>query len=58
MRQTLLFGGLESIAHNANRKNADLKFFEFGIAITSMRTRRIRKKYWLPIRKTITWVCG
>ena len=30
MRQTLLFGGLESMAHNANRKNADLKFFEFG----------------------------
>lgn len=30
LRQTLLFGGLESIAHNANRKNADLKFFEFG----------------------------
>ena len=30
MRQTLLFGGLESIARNANRKNADLKFFEFG----------------------------
>ena len=30
MRQTLLFGGLESIQHNANRKNADLKFFEFG----------------------------
>ena len=30
MRATLLFGGLESICHNANRKNADLKFFEFG----------------------------
>lgn len=30
MRQTLLFGGLESIARNANRKNADLKFYEFG----------------------------
>ncbi len=30
MRQTLLFGGLESIAHNANRKNADLRFFECG----------------------------
>lgn len=30
MRQSLLFGGLESISHNANRKNADLKFFEFG----------------------------
>ncbi len=30
MRQTLLFGGLESIARNANRKNSDLKFYEFG----------------------------
>ncbi|MFA4046164.1 phenylalanine--tRNA ligase subunit beta [Prevotella sp. PCHR] len=30
MRQSLLFGGLESIAHNANRKNPDLRFFEFG----------------------------
>ena len=30
MRQTLLFGGLESIDHNAKRKNAELKFFEFG----------------------------
>ena len=30
LRQTLLFGGLESIARNTNRKNADLKFFEFG----------------------------
>jgi phenylalanyl-tRNA synthetase beta chain len=30
MRQTLLFGGLESIGYNINRKNEDLKFFEFG----------------------------
>lgn len=30
MRQTLLFGGLESIAHNINRKAPDLKFYEFG----------------------------
>ena len=30
MRQTLLFGGLESIAHNANRKNGNCRFFEFG----------------------------
>jgi len=30
MRQTLLFGGLESIRRNANRKNANLQFFEFG----------------------------
>lgn len=30
MRETLLFGGLESIAYNANRKNPDLNLFEFG----------------------------
>ena len=30
MRGTLLFGGLESIAHNANRKHPDCQFFEFG----------------------------
>ncbi|HPJ79652.1 MAG TPA: phenylalanine--tRNA ligase subunit beta [Prolixibacteraceae bacterium] len=30
MRQTLLFGGLEAIARNANRKNIDLRLFEFG----------------------------
>ncbi|MDL2211077.1 phenylalanine--tRNA ligase subunit beta [Bacteroides sp. OttesenSCG-928-M17] len=30
MRQTLLFGGLESIAYNANRRNPDIRFFEFG----------------------------
>lgn len=30
MRQTLLFGGLESLAHNINRKMADLRMFEFG----------------------------
>ena len=30
MRQTLLFGGLESIMRNANRKMANLKFFEMG----------------------------
>ena len=30
MRQTLLFGGLESIEHNVNRKNGNCRFFEFG----------------------------
>jgi len=30
MRQTLLFGGLQSIAYNRNRRNQDLKFYEFG----------------------------
>ena len=30
MRHNLLFGGLESLAYNINRKQADLKLFEFG----------------------------
>lgn len=30
MRQTLLFGGLESLARNINRKRENLKFFEVG----------------------------
>ena len=30
MRQTLLFGGLEAIIYNANRKNHDVKLYEFG----------------------------
>ncbi|MDE7152835.1 MAG: phenylalanine--tRNA ligase subunit beta [Muribaculaceae bacterium] len=30
MRQSLIFGGLESLSHNINRKCADLKMYEFG----------------------------
>jgi phenylalanyl-tRNA synthetase beta chain len=30
MRQTMLYSGLEAIAYNQNRKNADLKLYEFG----------------------------
>ena len=30
MRQSLLFGGLESIAYNINRRSPNLRFFEFG----------------------------
>ncbi|WP_028912974.1 phenylalanine--tRNA ligase subunit beta [Prevotella sp. MA2016] len=34
MRQTLLFGGLESVQHNVNRKRQNLRFFEFGNVYT------------------------
>ncbi len=34
MRQSLLFGGLECIAYNANRKNANLALYEFGNCYT------------------------
>ena len=30
LRQTLLFGGLEAISRNANRRNQNLRLFEFG----------------------------
>ena len=30
MRQTLLYGGLESVEHNVKRKVGNLRFFEFG----------------------------
>ena len=30
MRQSMLFSGLEAISYNINRRNSDLKFFEFG----------------------------
>jgi len=30
MRQTLLYGGLESVEHNVKRKAPNLRFFEFG----------------------------
>jgi phenylalanyl-tRNA synthetase beta chain len=30
LRQTMLFTGLEALAHNFNRKQSELKFFEFG----------------------------
>ncbi len=30
MRQSLLFSGLEAVSYNINRKNGDLKLFEFG----------------------------
>ncbi|MDE5822571.1 MAG: phenylalanine--tRNA ligase subunit beta [Paramuribaculum sp.] len=34
MRRTLLFGGLESLAHNINRKQSDLLMYEFGNVYT------------------------
>ncbi len=35
MRQTLLYGGLESVAHNINRRSTDLRFYEFGNVYTN-----------------------
>jgi phenylalanyl-tRNA synthetase beta chain len=34
MRQTLLFGMLESIVHNVNRQKRDIRFYEFGNVVS------------------------
>ncbi len=45
MRQSLLFSGLEAISYNINRKNKDLKFFEFGKTYHQKETSRIENKH-------------
>lgn len=40
MRQSLLFGGLESIAYNVNRQHADVKFYEFGNCYQYLQERK------------------
>ena len=51
MRQSLVFSGLENIAHNINRKNADLKLYEFG------KTYHLYKEY-SENRKLMLLACG
>lgn len=45
LRQTLLFSGLEAIAYNQNRKNPDLKLYEFGKTY-SMIKKEVETKYF------------
>ncbi len=42
LRQTLLFGGLETIVHNTNRKNPDLMLYEFGTCYFYNQHERIK----------------
>jgi len=45
MRQSLLFSGLEAISYNINRKNADLKFYEFGNTYKKQTNNYIENKH-------------
>lgn len=61
MRQTLLYGGLESIAHNANRKNGDLKLFEFGNTYFFHAEQRKEEKILSPYSEELhmgLWLTG
>jgi phenylalanyl-tRNA synthetase beta chain len=51
MRQSLLFGGLENLSYNINRKNVDLKLYEFG------KTYHHRQEY-IEHRKLMLFACG
>lgn len=61
MRQTMLFGGLESIAHNTNRKNTDIRFFEFGNCYYFSRDKKNEEKPLAAYREEYRlgmWVTG
>lgn len=45
LRQKLVFNGLEVIAHNVNRKQKDLKLFEFGKGYTKVSGEYVEKNY-------------
>lgn len=52
LKTTLLFAGLEVVAHNINRKQADLKLFEFG------KTYRKEGQQYLENRRLGIWLTG
>ena len=44
LRQNMLFSGLETTSHNINRKQSDLKLFEFGKTYKAINDERIEAK--------------
>lgn len=61
MRQTLLYGGLESIAYNRNRRHGDLRLYEFGNCYRydadKKREDKILNEY-SESTKLGLWICG
>ena len=45
MRQSMLFSALEAVSYNINRRNSDLKVFEFGKTYHSIKENYIEKKH-------------
>src|SRR5690606_21899339 len=61
MRQTLLFGGLESIAYNRNRKRNDLRFYEFGNCYFYHPEKKKENDLLAPYSEEThlgIWICG
>ncbi len=63
MRQTLLFGGLESIEHNEKRKKGNIRFFEFGncydydVDKAERKAEDVLAEFTEDYRLAL-WVCG
>lgn len=53
LRQSLVFSGLEVVAHNVNRKQNNLKLFEFGSVYKNPAERKYEEKSYLSL-----WVTG
>ena len=61
MRQTMLFGGLESIQRNVSRKFTDLSFFEFGNYYRFDADKRVEEKILSPYSESnhlALWMTG
>lgn len=61
MRQTLLYGGLESIAYNRNRKHSDLRFYEFGNCYRYDADRKRNDRTLAAFSENsrlALWICG
>ncbi len=52
LRQNMLFSGLEVTSHNINRKQSDLKLFEFG------KTYKIIEENWVEAKKLSLYITG
>lgn len=62
MRQTLLFGGLESIEHNAKRKMENIMFYEFGNCdYFNKEKEQTKENPLIPFKEDYhlgLWICG
>ena len=61
LRSTLLFGGLESLQYNVNRKSSDLKFFEFGNCYHYQSEKQNTEKALAPYSEELhmgIWITG
>lgn len=60
LRQSMLFSGLEAISYNSNRRNQNLKFFEFGKTYHQFTDKRVENKHLSLFltgnRQESTWI--